>query len=109
MDSRDLEARLPEALRPVEPPPGFAARVLRRLDEGRGRKLAMRKWTAMAAMVCLLAAGGWYWRQHRAASRAADQLSLALNISARKLSRVQQGLVVEIKLGRNTNQEDQIR
>jgi hypothetical protein len=126
MHEHDLERHLTEALSPVEPPAnvaaqvleqlslraalapmdapnGFAERVLVRISRTKEQHGMQRQWLAIAAMLALLAGGGWYWRQYRAAQHAAAQLRLALSISAQKLSQVQQGIVVEVPLGIQKN------
>ncbi len=101
-----LEDRLREAMGRVEPPDGFAGRVLARVAEERAKPsllerllsvFAMPKFRLVAAAVmCLMVvAGVGYQRemQHRAeGARAKDQVMLALEITARKIQVAQRGI-----------------
>lgn len=101
-----FERELRRALRPVEPPDGFAGRVLARA--ARGEAAAASPWWhmgpglfatrgfrwALAGALCLaFAAGGslyHYESQRRAAGEAAkEQLMLALRVTASKLALAQ--------------------
>jgi hypothetical protein len=78
-----LENELKQALARDEPPPGFEARVRRRLHR------TFPRWFAVAAAVAVLAAGGAEsYRRHRG-QVARQQVMLAMRIAAGKLNQVQ--------------------
>ena len=91
-----FEERLKESLQRIDPPAGFAGRVIA-LAEGRKtlreRFLAMfpapRIFAAGFAMVALLTVGLEYQR-YRKAEQAKDRLMFAMSVAGAKLNRVQQ-------------------
>ena len=88
---KSLEDDLRAALRRQEPPPGFAARVMSRLDRTPWWR-AWRRWAVAAAMVLVVAAGAEYRHQRaeRIAGEAARrQVLQALRITGAKLRLVQ--------------------
>jgi hypothetical protein len=94
-------------MRRVEPPPGFAARVMDRVAVDRARPAAHRTpWRAVAAaMVMTAILGGWAAREaslsrRAAGERARDEVLVALRITSEKL-RTAQEHVKQI----NTNDE----
>lgn len=109
IDDRDLELHLKVALRPVSPPPGMAGRIIARAN--RSRQMRFVRWGAIAAgLFVLISLTLLYprWREERqakelAAREAIEKLEIALNVTSRKLSRVQKSLVVEIHIGSNYN------
>lgn len=88
----NLEQDLKRALRPESPAPGFADRVVKRIE--RERRGNARWWRAAAASVALTAVlGGWgahEYAQYREAVRARDQVLLALRIAGSKVRYAQQ-------------------
>jgi len=97
--SDDLEKQLREALRHVDPPPGFAARVSARTQsEQRHRWLAARhRWVpatlAASVLLSLLVAYGWQLRHEREQGLAArQQLIEALRLTGEKLDLAYRGV-----------------
>ncbi len=97
-----LENDLKRTLRPESPAPGFASRVMERI-EAEGRPLPRSQaashrnrwwWRAAAASVMLTAlAGGWTAheiRQRREGERAKEQVLLAMRIAGEKVRFAQQ-------------------
>lgn len=113
IDDSKLELHLKAALRPVAAPAGMAERIAARAR--RREQWRLVRWGALAAsLFVLISLTLWYprWREERrakelAARQATEQLQMALQLTSRKLSRVQQGLVVEIRLGSNYNYKEQ--
>lgn len=107
MNDDRLEAELRNALRPEQPPEGFAERVLAR---ARREPAAPGVWQRLfgfvrvprfrfavaTAMVLVIIAGSWQYRRHErereAREAARQQLMLALQITENKLHFVQQKL-----------------
>jgi hypothetical protein len=85
---REIEDELRSALRRLEPPAGFAHRVLARIrPTGAGRH---RSWVAAAiAAGLLLSLGGFEYRQYEG-RKAKRELVLALKIAGSKLSIAQE-------------------
>ncbi len=98
---KNLEDELRKALRRVDPPAGFARRVLeevRRREAGerwqRARRLFLfrrpvLRWASALALVLLAGASLEYWRYQRTrveGERAKAQLKLALEVSSTKLN-----------------------
>jgi hypothetical protein len=89
----DLERKLREALRPVDPEDGFADRVLSRLE--RERRLPRRQWrrkplwmgVALAASAVLAVIGVHEWQAHREREglEARAQVLDALRVTGEKL------------------------
>lgn len=106
MDEQDFEQQLRDALRPVEAPRGLADRIVAKA-ESRSRRNTRQvwvRWGALAAMLTVGTFGGLKWNEKRQADqiearRAAEQFTLAMSITTRKVAKVQQNLVVEIPLG----------
>jgi hypothetical protein len=98
MNSFDhLDQQLRDAFRRVEPPPDLAARILRRVEPRRPRRLP--RWLAAAAAVLAVAGGSigfLRWQESRVRAREAErvrrQLVLTLEITSRTLSRTEQRL-----------------
>jgi anti-sigma-K factor RskA len=92
-----FETELKSALRHQQPPSGFTARVLARLDEHPRAEpwpqqwlhLPSLRWALASALAIAVLAGGWMYRQEqqqRAAGKAARQkVMLALRITSAKL------------------------
>lgn len=86
----DIEQELREALRHKQPPAGFDRRVAERVALSRRSRLRWRQWTPAAVAACvLMSIGGAYWQRQRQAERAKEQLVLALQITAQKLTLVE--------------------
>lgn len=83
-----LEQDLRHALRRQSPAPGFASRVLQRIEHERAPK-RNRWWRAVAASVTLTALlGGWAAHtihERREGERAREQVLLALKIAGEKV------------------------
>ena len=83
-----LERDLRQALRRESPPPGFASRVLERIEHERAPKRT-RWWRAVAASLTLTAfLGGWAAHtihERREGERAREQVLLALKIAGEKV------------------------
>jgi hypothetical protein len=88
--SDDVEGKLREALRPVEPSAGFADRVLARVQAEQHRK-SRRQWRIPASLAATLVLGlGLYLRVHQqretvAGLEARRQVIEALRLTDRKL------------------------
>jgi hypothetical protein len=97
--SDKLERELKKALRRVEPPAGFAERVLARAGQEEKKKAQPRswfrwfetsglRWAAACALCAALAASGIFYQheqRERQGEEARDQLMLALRITSSKL------------------------
>lgn len=83
----NLEDDLRRALRPESPAPGFASRVLERIERERTPKRS--HWRAVAASLTLTAVlGGWgvhEIQKHREGERAKEQVLTALRIAGEKV------------------------
>lgn len=109
MDERDFEKQLRAALRPVDAPPGLAERIIAKAE---ARSRANRRppavaqwvrWGAIAAMLTLVTFLGLRWNAQRQveeleARRAAEQFALAMQITNKKVTHVQENLVVHVPL-----------
>jgi hypothetical protein len=91
-----LESELGQALRHVDPPAGFADRVLQRAANGAVREsIGVRPlfgWATAAALVIVVSGGLWYRaEEHRRAEgeEARRQVLLSLQITGSKLHAVQ--------------------
>ena len=104
---KSLEENLKEALKRVDPPAGFADRVLARVAETEREKQTLRKlwggffgagvlrWAGACALCVLLALSGTLYErdmQRRRGEAAKQQLMLALRITGSKLQIAQQSL-----------------
>lgn len=92
----DIEKSLQLALRPEEPSPDFAARVMARVANAASARHRPR-WhmpVALAASLVLAAVGVRTVMQQRAAEQAhsAQQLAIALEITSSQLNQIQQKL-----------------
>lgn len=100
-----LENDLKRALRRQSPPPGFAGRVLDRLQEVERTRRRPAWWRAAAASVTLAAILGGYAThrvvEHRRGERAKEQLLTAMRIAGEKVRYAQQ----EVR-GIGTSQHD---
>jgi hypothetical protein len=89
--NRDFEEQLRRALCQVDPPEGFAERILERVDRRRSER---RIWhSAIAAgLALLLSAGGigmeYRRHEHRQAEQTKRQVVFALSLAAQKVGRV---------------------
>ena len=95
-EQHELDEALGEAFRPVDPPPGFADRVVRRASRGPVRtSMGGRPWLgwAAAAVLVIAASGGlWYRageRRRMEGEEARRQVLLSLRIAGSKLNAVQ--------------------
>ena len=109
MDEREFEEKMRAALRPVEAPEGLAERIIRRAE---ARAVKTRKpvtqhlwlrWGALAALLVIGTFGVLRWEETRRAkqieaSRVAEQFTMAMTITTRKMARIQKNLVVEVPL-----------
>jgi hypothetical protein len=93
---RDVEDVLRRALRHVDPPAGFADRVVQRAAIGPARHATVRgpmlRWATAAALVIVGGGGLWYRaEEHRRADgeEARRQVLLSLQMTGRKLHAVQ--------------------
>lgn len=97
-DLNDLEKELREALRHVDPAPGFASRVSARIHSERHHRWlpARYRWmpAALAASVVLslLAGYGWQWRHEQQGLEARRQLIEALRVTGEKLDLAYRGV-----------------
>lgn len=87
----DFERELRNTLRRKDPPPGFADRVMARLEPPRARRGPPRwiPW-AVAAALLLSSSGGLVYRQQQQArgEEAKEQLLLALKVTGTQLDHV---------------------
>jgi hypothetical protein len=100
MPDEHIENELRRALRPEEPPAGFAERVFERVEQEQARRAEQRskgwrrflatpalRWTAAGAL-CLIAAGAYEVRereQRLAGEEAKRKVMLALRITSAKM------------------------
>jgi hypothetical protein len=92
---KHFEDELRSALRRVEPPEGFARRVMERLDfdsdrrtvPPRGQRIWWTRWAAAAAVV-ILATGLVLYRRRRAGEAARAETLMALRIASRQFNGV---------------------
>jgi len=96
--SDDLEKHLREALRPVDPAPGFTSRVSARIhSEQRRRWLPARyRWmpaaVAASVVLSLIVAYGWQWHREQQGLAAREQLIEALRLTGEKLDLAYRGV-----------------
>lgn len=95
----DLDKPLREALRAVEPPPGFAERLAARIEREPLRRRDWRpalRWApqALAASVLVAALGvyGWQLQRERQGLEARQQLLEALRVTGQKLDLAYRGV-----------------
>ncbi len=93
INENEFETKMREALRPVEAPRGLAERILAKAA-GRKRPSPIWQWVAMAAALAIGLFGINMWRAHQVER----QFWLAMDITARKVTRIQHKLVIEIPL-----------
>ncbi len=109
MDEREFEEKMRAALRPVEAPEGLAERIIRRAEaraESTRKPVTQQpwlRWGALAALVTMGTFGVLRWDETRRAEqiearRVAEQFTMALSITTRKMARIQKNLVVEVPL-----------
>ena len=91
-----LEKALRQALQPVDPPPGFADRVVQRASRGNVPNTfgsgTWFRWATAAALVVAASGGLWYWAEERrrtAGEEARRQVLVSLQIAGSKLHAVQ--------------------
>jgi hypothetical protein len=90
---RPFEDQLRDALRRVEPPPGFVERTLARAAGERKpprRVIRFPRYVAALAASLALVVGGYRVQEYRRGQQAKEQLMLALEITGSRLSQVQQ-------------------
>ncbi len=109
IEERDWEAKLREAVRPVEAPAGLAERIV--AAAARRRRNAWLRWGAMAAMLTVATWGGVNWYQQRQvqqlqARQAAEQFTLALEITSRQIHRLQEKIVIQVPLRRDRGESE---
>ena len=92
----ELDDALREAFRQVDPPPGFADRVVRRASQGPVRitigTRAWLRWAAAAVLVMAVSGGLWYRAEERRRAEGEEarrQVLLSLQIAGSKLNAVQ--------------------
>ena len=92
----ELDDALREAFRQVDPPPGFADRVVRRASQGSVRitigTRAWLRWAAAAVLVMAVSGGLWYRAEERRRAEGEEarrQVLLSLQIAGSKLNAVQ--------------------
>ena len=106
MDEGELEQDLRAALRPVAAPDGLAERIISKAEARSRRPLSQNHWLRWAALAATLTIGTFglmRWNEKRQADRiearrVAEQFTLAMNITSRKISQLQKTLVVNIPL-----------
>jgi len=91
-----MEEALRQALRAVDPPPGFAERVVQRASRGDVRNSvgngAWLRWATAAALVLAVSGGLWYRAEERRRTEGEEarrQVLLSLQIAGNKLNAVQ--------------------
>jgi hypothetical protein len=91
-----MEKALRQALEPVDPPPGFADRVVQRASAGAIRNGfgsgVWLRWATAAALVIAVSGGLWYRveeRRRSAGEEARRQVLVSLQIAGSKLRAVQ--------------------
>src|SRR5258708_38406902 len=95
----DLEHHVRSALARKEPPPGFAERVLARIEQGKSRRSFWKPWAAGCLAASLLA-GAFGLKQfenrrdREQGQTARAQLLQALEITSSKLKRIQKKIEV---------------
>lgn len=99
--SDDLEKQLQAALRHVDPPPGFAARVSGRIHGKQHRRWLPLRYPLIPAaltasiliLICVLIASDWQQRRERQQGLAArQQLIEALRLTGEKLDLAYRGV-----------------
>jgi hypothetical protein len=94
----DFEKQLREALCPVDPAPGFAARVSARIENQRRKRwpLAHYRWAPVAlaasVLLSLILAYGWQSWRLRQGLAARQQLIEALRLTGEKLDLAYRGV-----------------
>ncbi len=109
MDEREFEEKMRAALRPVEAPDGLAERIIRRAEAlaERTRKPVTQhswlRWGALAALLSIGTFGVLRWEEKKRAEqiearKVAEQFTMAMSITTRKMARIQKNLIVEVPL-----------
>ena len=94
-EQHELDEALREAFRQVDPPPGFADRVVRRASRGPVQTFDGRgwlRWAAAAVLMIAVSGGLWYRAEERRrmeGEEARRQVLLGLQIAGSKLNAVQ--------------------
>ena len=101
IDEHEYEARMREALRPIEAPRGLEDRILAKAT-ARKRPSPILQWAAIAAALLIGAFGLMAWRSHQVEK----QFRLAMNITSRKLTHIQHKLVIEIPLPHRSERQN---
>ena len=109
MDEREFEEKMRAALRPVEAPDGLAERIIRRAEARAERtrkpvtQQAWLRWGALAALLTIGTFGVLRWEEMKRAEqiearKVAEQFTMAMSITTRKMARIQKNLIVEVPL-----------
>lgn len=109
MDEREFEEKMRAALRPVEAPDGLAERIIRRAEARAERtrkpvtQQAWLRWGALAALLTMGTFGILRWEEKKRAEqiearKVAEQFTMAMSITTRKMARIQKNLIVEVPL-----------
>jgi|GEM_PF-1506075 len=109
MDEREFEEKMRAALRPVEAPDGLAERIIRRAEARAERtrkpvtQQAWLRWGALAALLTMGTFGILRWEDKKRAEqiearKVAEQFTMAMSITTRKMARIQKNLIVEVPL-----------
>lgn len=101
IDEQEYEARMREALRPIEAPRGLADRILAKAA-ARKRPSPILQWAAIAAALLIGAFGLMAWRSYQVEK----QFRLAMNITSRKVTHIQHKLVIEIPLPNRSERQN---
>jgi hypothetical protein len=86
---KEIEAELRDVLRRKKPNPEFASRILEQTRQRRHGWSWGRMWAPAFAAALALIVGVALWERQRQAERAHDELVQALQITAKKISFVQ--------------------
>ena len=89
-----LDDQLRDALRRREPPQGFSARVLDRVETGRRPSRSRSLWAVAAALALVVGVASYRGHERRIeGERAKEQVMLALRLSGSKLHAVQERVI----------------
>ena len=86
---KEFESELKAALRRKSPGPDFVREILAQTRPRPQRWTWGRTWAPAFAAILALVVGAGLWERHREAERARDELVQALQITANKISFVQ--------------------
>ena len=79
-----LEQQLRQAMGRIDPPVGFAARVIGKASPRR----VLPRWLAAAAALVVIASGAEVWRYYQGV-QAKEQVMLAMRVTAEQLNQIQ--------------------